>query len=72
MQRQFVSSSRIRSIGYDPEKRILEIEFHNKDIYQYISVPERIYGKFISEAVVSKGRFFDGVIKNKYLCRKIR
>ncbi|PWC14309.1 KTSC domain-containing protein [Brenneria roseae subsp. americana] len=71
MQRQPVSSSRIRSIGYDPKKRILEIEFHNKEIYQYINVSERTYGKFISEAVVSKGRFFDGVIKNKFLCRKI-
>ncbi|MCG8708868.1 KTSC domain-containing protein [Brenneria sp. 4F2] len=72
MHRQLVSSSRIRSIGYDPEKRILEIEFINKDIYQYINVPVRIHGKFISEAVVSKGRFFDGVIKDKFLCRKIK
>ncbi|MDX5630679.1 MULTISPECIES: KTSC domain-containing protein [unclassified Brenneria] len=72
MQRQLVSSSRIRSIGYDPEKRILEIEFINKDIYQYIGVPVRTHGKFISAAVVSKGRFFDGVIKDKFLCRKIK
>ncbi|QTF07946.1 KTSC domain-containing protein [Brenneria izadpanahii] len=72
MQRQSVSSSRIRSIGYDPENRILEIEFHNKTIYQYIGVPKRIHGKFISESVVSKGRFFDGVIKDKFLCRKIK
>ncbi|MCV9880413.1 KTSC domain-containing protein [Brenneria izbisi] len=71
MQRQPVSSSRIRSIGYDSKARTLEIEFHNKEIYQYIGVSERIYGKFISEAVVSKGRFFDGVIKNKFLCRRI-
>ncbi|CPR21127.1 KTSC domain-containing protein [Brenneria goodwinii] len=72
MQRQSVSSSRIRSVGYDPETHILEIEFHNKDIYQYIGVPKRIYGKFISESVISKGRFFDGVIKDKFLCRKIK
>ncbi|MFC3395170.1 KTSC domain-containing protein [Brenneria rubrifaciens] len=71
MQRQPVSSSRIRSIGYDPENRILEIEFQNKEIYQYVDVSERTYRKFISDAVVSKGRFFDGVIKNKFLCRRI-
>ncbi|KAA8998933.1 KTSC domain-containing protein [Affinibrenneria salicis] len=71
MKRQAVSSSRIRSVGYDPKQHVLEIEFINKGIYQYIGVSERIYGKFISEAVVSKGRFFDGVIKDKFLCRKI-
>ncbi|WDF97449.1 KTSC domain-containing protein [Pectobacterium carotovorum subsp. carotovorum] len=72
MQRQQVSSSRIDSIGYDPKTHTLEIAFHNKDIYQYVGVPESIYKKFISDAVVSKGRFFDGVIKDKFLCRKIR
>ncbi|MBA5238829.1 MULTISPECIES: KTSC domain-containing protein [Pectobacterium] len=72
MQRQQVSSSRIHSIGYDTKTHSLEIEFHNKEIYQYVSVPESIYKKFMSDAVVSKGRFFDGVIKDKFLCRKIR
>ncbi|MEQ9859807.1 KTSC domain-containing protein [Pectobacterium cacticida] len=72
MQRQPVSSSRIHSIGYDAKARTLEIEFCNKDIYQYVGVPSSLYKKFISDAVVSKGRFFDGVIKDKFLCRKIR
>lgn len=69
--RHSVTSSRIRAIGYDPDKRILEIAFHNGEIYQYQDVPERIYKKYISEAVVSKGRFFDGVIKGKFLCRRL-
>ncbi|MEL7630979.1 KTSC domain-containing protein [Pectobacterium aroidearum] len=72
MQRQQVSSSRIHSIGYDTKTHSLEIEFHNKEIYQYVGVPESIYKKFMSDAVVSKGRFFDGVIKDKFLCQKIR
>ncbi|QZN97764.1 KTSC domain-containing protein [Symbiopectobacterium purcellii] len=71
MLRHSVTSSRIRAIGYDPDKRILEIAFHNGEIYQYQDVPERIYKKYISEAVVSKGRFFDGVIKGKFLCRRL-
>lgn len=66
-----VTSSRIRAIGYDPKKHILEIAFHNGEIYQYIAVPENIYKKFTSDAVVSKGRFFDGVIKGKFLCRRL-
>lgn len=72
LQRQSVSSSRIHSVGYDREKRTLEIQFHDQGIYQYIEVPERIYKDFISAAVLSKGRFFDGVIKGKFLCRKMK
>ncbi|MFT8210157.1 MAG: KTSC domain-containing protein [Symbiopectobacterium sp.] len=71
MLRHSVTSSRIRAISYDPPKRILEIAFHNGEIYQYLDVPEKIYKKYISDAVVSKGRFFDGVIKGKFLCRRL-
>ncbi|MBG6245012.1 KTSC domain-containing protein [Candidatus Symbiopectobacterium sp. 'North America'] len=71
MLRHSVTSSRIRAIGYDLDKRILEIAFHNGEIYQYLDVPERIYKKYISDAVVSKGRFFDGVIKGKFLCHQL-
>jgi len=69
MQRNEVKSSRIKSIGYNKETKVLEIEFFELGIYQYVDVPPRTYETFLS--VVSKGRFFDGVIKNKYLCRKI-
>lgn len=69
--RHSVTSSRIRAIGYDSDKRVLEIAFHDGEVYQYLDVPERIYKKYISDAVVSKGRFFDGVIKGKFLCRRL-
>lgn len=70
MQRNDVISSRIKSIGYDTKDKILEIEFFKLGIYQYVGVPQKTYTTFLS--VKSKGRFFDGVIKDKYLCRKIR
>jgi len=70
LKRQPVSSSRIISIGYDPKRSLLEIEFREHGIYQYSAVPERIYKTFLS--VVSKGRFFDGVIKDKFHSRKVR
>lgn len=69
MQRQDVSSSRIKSIGYDVKQKTLEIEFFGLDIYQYVGVPPKTYETFLT--VKSKGRFFDGVIKDKFLCRKI-
>jgi KTSC domain len=69
LQRQPVTSSRILSIGYDPENHMLEIQFREQGIYQYLGIPERVHQSFMS--AVSKGRFFDGVIKGKFLCRKM-
>lgn len=64
MKRQPVSSSRIKEIGYDAGQRLLEIHFRDNRIYHYHRVPERTFNAFIS--VVSKGRFYDGVIKDKF------
>lgn len=38
MIRQPVSSSNIRSIGYDSKSNTLEIEFHSGGVYQYFGV----------------------------------
>ncbi|HDL6614696.1 TPA: KTSC domain-containing protein [Yersinia enterocolitica] len=70
MQHQYVSSSRIKSIGYDRKQKILEIEFFDLGVYQYVGVPLNTYETFLN--VKSKGRFFDGVIEGKFLCRKMR
>ncbi len=69
MQRQDVSSSRIKSIGYDVKQKTLEIEFFGLGIYQYVGVPAKTYETFLT--VKSRGRFYDGVIKDKFLCRKM-
>ncbi|WP_075205038.1 KTSC domain-containing protein [Klebsiella variicola] len=48
MDRQPVVSSNIRSVGYDANDSILEIEFNNVAIYQYFDIPENIYSDLIS------------------------
>ncbi|EJA2381462.1 KTSC domain-containing protein [Klebsiella oxytoca] len=48
MDRQPVVSSNIRSVGYDANDFILEIEFNNGAIYQYFDIPENIYSDLIS------------------------
>ena len=48
MDRQPVVSSNIRSVGYDANDSILEIEFNNGAIYQYFDIPENIYSDLIS------------------------
>jgi hypothetical protein len=68
MQRQEMTSSKIKFIGYYPLEKILEIGFVNSSTFQYVGVPESVYNSFLT--VQSKSRFFDGVVKGKFLCRK--
>ncbi|OPW98952.1 KTSC domain-containing protein [Citrobacter sp. A316] len=65
-----VKSSRIASVGYDESSRTLEIRFHQLVTLQYQQVPARIFRDFL--IVVSKGRFYDGVIKGKFPEIKIK
>jgi hypothetical protein len=46
MVRQLVSSSRMRSVGW--ENNVLEIEFHDGAIYQYFNVSSSEYFAFIN------------------------
>jgi hypothetical protein len=46
MNRQYVSSSRIQSVGW--ENNTLEVEFKNGAIYQYYNVSQAEYIDFIN------------------------
>tara|TARA_B100000965_G_scaffold215949_2_gene180601 strand:+ start:8188 stop:8400 length:213 start_codon:yes stop_codon:yes gene_type:complete len=70
MERTRVSSSNIRSIGYDAQNEVLEVEFVNGGIYQYFGVPKNIYERLM--AASSKGRFLSTHIRDRYRTRKIR
>jgi hypothetical protein len=50
MERQQVlkeKSSQIRSIGYDHDTKILELEFSSGGVYAYFDVPQALYDEFI-------------------------
>ncbi len=53
MNRQFVQSSDLQSIGYDQNTNVLEVEFKSGGIYQYFKVPESIYVGLVNAS--SKG-----------------
>ncbi len=61
MQRTYVSSSNISSIGYDTRTQTLEIEFHSGSVYQYHRVPSGLYQGLMSAS--SHGQYFDAYIK---------
>ena len=70
MKRERVRSSNIQSVGYDPTAATLEVEFINSGIYQYFSVPQQLYQRFM--AARSKGQFFSGHIRDKFRTEKIQ
>lgn len=71
MNRTNVTSSNIRSIGYDPSTQTLEVEFLNGGIYQYSDVPQSTFDGLM--AASSHGSYFDKYVKKAgYRYSKIR
>jgi KTSC domain len=62
MHRIPVESSMIDSIGF--EKNVLEVQFRNGGLYQYLDVPESVLAELMRAG--SKGRFFNQRIRGRY------
>jgi len=69
MERTPVSSSNLRSIGYDPDTLTLEIEFNKSGLYQYHGVPQEVYDALMQAG--SHGTYFNAHIKNSYATTKL-
>lgn len=70
MDRIFVQSSNIQSIGYDSDNCVLEVAFLSGGLYQYDGVPAYVYEELMSAA--SHGKYFATHIKNVYPTRKLK
>lgn len=65
-----VSSSNIRSIGYNEKNATLTVEFCNNSMYEYYCVPQYVFEAFLCSP--SKGMFHAEHIKSKYNYRKVK
>ena len=54
MEREQVSTSNVKSIGYDINTSILEVEFKNGRVYQYFNVPINVYNALINASSIGK------------------
>jgi hypothetical protein len=70
MNRQPVSSSDLRSVGYDNSTNTLEIEFNSGGVYQYYGVPPAVYQGLMNAP--SHGKYFHAQIKGVYRYTRIR
>lgn len=69
MKLETVESSMIHAVGYDAEKRILEIVFNRGRTYEYLDVPPDVYEGLMKAS--SKGQYFLGMIRDVYEDRRI-
>jgi hypothetical protein len=70
MERKKVSSSSIRSIGYDERNRILELEFNDGRVVQYSGVSAEVHRRLVSApSLVS---YFRDNIEEAFTARRIK
>ena len=64
MKRRRVTSSSLRSVGYDESAKILEIEFQNGRVYRYYDVPRDVYEELMNAE--SLGSYFVENIRDNF------
>ena len=69
MERKRVNSSKVRSIGYDEQSQVLEVELSNGLVYQYVKVYPEVYRRFM--AAPNPTSFFDDKIDEEYTGRRV-
>lgn len=64
MDREYVDSSMITSIGYDEETCTLEVEFESGVVWQYHDFPGYMWHEF--QSAESKGKYFNANIRKQF------
>ena len=69
MVRKIVSSANLKSVGYDNQDKILEVEFTDGNVYQYFGVPKRIHDELMNAQ--SLGSYHFKSIRSNFQYEKI-
>lgn len=70
MERKRVSSSRIRSVGYDERNRVLEVEMNDGSIFQYSGVSAEVHRRMMAApSIVS---FYSDKIEEEFSRKRLR
>lgn len=70
MNRQPVSSSNIKSVGYDPVSKAMQVEFHSGAVHQYEDVPPEKHAA-MTDPDASVGKYFHANIKSAHKSSKV-
>ena len=70
MERKKVSSSSIRSVGYDERARLLEVEFSDGRVTQYSGVSAEIHRRMMSTpSIVS---YFRDNVEESFTAKRVK
>ena len=69
MERVPVTSSSLKSIAYDSDHKVLEVEFRSHAVYVYRDVPDWVVERLM--AARSKGRYFESCIRDRYPSQRV-
>jgi hypothetical protein len=70
MERKKVSSSHVRSIGYEASSQTLEVELTDGSIWQYTRVPSEVHRRLVAApSVVS---YYRDNIEEEYSRRRVK
>jgi hypothetical protein len=68
IRRTPVTSSVLRTVGYDAATAVLEIEFVSGDVYRYFAVPPSVHRALMDAE--SPGAYFNRRISDKFPTRQ--
>jgi len=69
MERQSVKSRILRSVGYDDNAKILEIEFNTGLVYQYAGVPAKVYADLMHSGEI--GKYFSEKVRPLFRTKQV-
>jgi hypothetical protein len=69
VNRVALESSALTAVAFSPESNVLEVEFRNGLIYEYLDVSCSIYEQLLTAS--SKGAFFGRFIRNCFPYRRV-
>jgi hypothetical protein len=69
MERRRISSSKIRGVGYDAKRQVLEIEFNDGRVMEYSGVSPEVHRRFMNAP--SPVSFFEDKIAEEYPARRV-
>jgi hypothetical protein len=64
-----VESTTLATVTYDNARKVLQLEFHSRAIYQYFGVPAQVHEALLSAS--SKGIYFNRVIRGRFPYRLV-
>lgn len=64
-----IASRAIAAVGYDDQRQLMRVHFHNGSIYEYADVPKSVFGEFLRAD--SAGQYFSSLVQSQFASRLV-